>query len=198
MESTNAVTALGLTASPDVWTAWSAVGTVGATGVALLALGIPLIGAWRRRRKARKEEQDRYREIISAVTNALIFLENTRHDFEAATTRMGLAERAGVARYKAQTLRLLAGKPGLTDGAIDSALGAEEVLRLVGMADENLQNGRTQDAKGDLISAFSIARNVKSRIEKVAAYRELTIWAGKIIPALDYPPGSVASHVITS
>ena len=211
--------------TPNEWTAFSAVATLGAMVVAIVAVIATGAAVWASIRipqkvanqakedakavdKARKDEEQkkadaaakaeeaaiamRYREVANAVSEALDLLRETvsrvqaaydptipvrgaTADFRKETNRFGAQ-----AAYKSGTLDILARMPGLTDGAIDSCVGASIAMqRIVSAVQKGFFSGGT--GPENLQAALVIGHEVKGRIEGVILYNDVKD-AGPVSP----------------
>lgn len=189
MAAKEVVTILGFTATADEWTAWSAVGTVGATMIALFALMFPLVGAWRRRVQAKRDKHALHRRILNAVDKARALFKQAD---EMQNYRRGdsLTRYGALARYKSTTLRMLAAKPDVSTIAIDCALGAAEMLDRIVVADEYMRNADFTRAANNMKIARLIEVGVNKNAEEFDKAEKLDRHAGDAVFDEDQSEGA--------
>lgn len=121
------------------WEAWSAIGTIGATIVALFLPRRQAIREWARQDKIRQEEAQaskdfqaaNHREIVSAVDRVLAYREAAIAIFVSEPVyQVGVRAIKRISlntQILADLITLLQIRPGLSDGAIYSALAAHRI-----------------------------------------------------------------------
>lgn len=208
---------LGITMSSEQWTALSALATAAAAIIALLAgiaaVIVPSQLALRAEKEARRvaeerrlederaaanrrqQERDalakRYHEAASATYNALDLVTDAVNAVETSDGIDRLPVLAARCRSSAETLGILARQPGLTDGAIDSCIGAQQALLGIVRANDYWRNDDLalnpwHEMEGSLL----IAQLTMDRIGKVVNYHKIPVRAGRELPVL---PATVRS-----
>lgn len=153
--------------------------TVGAAlGSGLALWGAVFAERLRRRQQAeheREQERQRYREVVEAVYGALDLLNEGIAIFRAARCKGGQPVIAAKARSRAGTLRLMASRPDLSDGAIDSLISAGTALETLLIVDENARSGSYLVARAELQAAQVIGRLSQERVAGVVRYRNVQV-----------------------
>lgn len=165
---------------------WSALSAISTLLAVLVALGVPFLLKWLDRRAAAARLLSRYRELTAAVYEALNCLIGALEDFNRGrmTGTLDLTRAAARASSRAQTLRILATSPGISDGAIASCVSAARALEFVVQAHEAHRRAAVGLVAGELEAGLAIAKEAAARIQRVAAYREINFPDGRTVPAL--------------
>lgn len=142
-----------VTALPINWDAWSAIGTVSATIVALFLPKHMADREWKRQEKRRTSESAAsHREILSAVDRVLAYREAAIALFAAEPVyRVGFdaIKKIGLnSHINADLLRLAQIRAGLSDGALYASIAALRIADdITVMCDEVIATVGTRDPK---------------------------------------------------
>lgn len=172
MAAKEVVTILGIAATADEWTAWSAVGTVAAALVAVTALLLPLYIGMYRNLLAKANLNFMHNKVLLFSDDALSVMKKAAeaHDTNAM---FSLSAYAAVARYRSHVLRQLAVTPNIDVMAAVCAFGAAELLDIIVVSDEHMRDGHPDAAVVNMRLAKILETTVKTDVDSFVDMRGL-------------------------
>lgn len=167
---------------PDhMWTALSALATVLAVVVALL---LPVFMRKLDDREARKRLKVSYAEVAAATRSALKCLLWALDDADKGGAHgvFDLVRVAARAASRAETLRLLSGREGLSDDAVSSCIAAAQSMDQITQASHHLT--RESVVRRHLNAALALGHEARERVIEVITDEAVCLPADDGLPVL--------------
>lgn len=163
---------------------WSALGALATVLAAVVALAIPFVMKKLDEQAERRRLRTSYTEVVAATRSALKCLMWALDDAAIGNSRgsFDLVRVAARAASRAETLRYLAGRAGLSDDAVSSCLAAAQSMDQVRQAAGYLADA--QAVGRHMNAALALGHEAKERVAEVMAGEAIPLPRDDPLPLL--------------